>query len=370
MKNLRTVYTLVTAAIFLAGCNQDPPQGGTITENQQEPKPLFPAYSLDMRNLLYCYEGSTCSVAIQGHVPDGQTPELTFSNLPNGAVYDPASKYLTYTPDYSLIDQAVDPDKNSLLFEPEVVLKSKEDGITSIRRKLYIVVENVARPIAMTIKNMKVSRPWIGKSRLTCDIEASSSDFPAAQLTLLVNNPPEGMRVTPVKNEKNKWTFSYRYKKPRKKQNDPTSIAVRFVFGTPAKRLLERTETLPLLPASERFSEAPLVSVRDEVEAYKSSVSFLITASDPEGEKQPKLSRFPVAPVGKLAHTLVTAGRSDSSDDSDDPTEKTYLITWSGLPESRVKDEKIPLAFTFCSQVTGECTDSTVNVKLYDGAQP
>src|SRR4051812_21189186 len=106
--------THLGALVFLAaatGCNQNPfPSDGVISHDPPAPvQQTDPAYSLEAPANLDFPEGQATQVQLIGHVPSPGKAVLEAAGLPEGATFDSATGILSWTPDYTVAGNPMDP---------------------------------------------------------------------------------------------------------------------------------------------------------------------------------------------------------------------------------------------------------------------
>ncbi|MCP4312585.1 MAG: hypothetical protein GY790_15085, partial [Bacteroidetes bacterium] len=168
-----------TAILFTVTDDGDPPLSDSvmititvIDVNENQPPVLDPIGNQSIN------EGETLSFTATASDPDGDTLTYSVSNLPPGAMFDPATQVFSWTPGY-----------NQANLYPDVVFTVTDNGESSLNdsETVTITVEDVNRPPVLDlIGNKSVNEGEI----LSFTVTASDPDGDG--LTYSVANLPSG----------------------------------------------------------------------------------------------------------------------------------------------------------------------------------
>lgn len=357
---------------LVSACEQNPypsSDEGTISENQLEPNPVAPPFSIEMLQVLECQEGKECKMTVKGHVPEGGRPILTFKDLPAGMTYDAANDVITFVPSFDLVDVAADPTTTAKTFVSQVELKSSNVPNTVTRRSFSITVKNVYRPITIRTGGARVTMKEGDSFTETVTVE--SLDFPNGPFQLNLRDAPAGVTIA-QDGAPNRFRVSYSPNRFTVTVNDP-AVGSRFtktfnvgyhVSTLTGYNVESKVEWLVQDDRLAPYVSAPLETTQGP------DVNFSIRAEDLNGERAPIIRVNPTVPFGTLtvreeAVTPPTSGNVLPS--------RLFNVRWTDIPRTSL-GQTVPVLFTVCGPSTRTedtiCKNYETKVNLVAGTRP
>lgn len=354
-KNL-IVYAFVGMALFQS-CEQNPypknTDSGKITEKQVNAEPVFPAYSLQMDEILPCEEGTLCKMKIIPHVPDGITPILNFEGLPEGAVYNLKTSELEYNPSFEVVDLTKDPTRKNSIFKVTALLTTAFDPITATKKTFSISVNNVNRPLKI---DLDTSLSVLENTSCNSQFTIESEDLPDADYKIQLIDAPLWVSVV-QKDKKNNHLFDVVCNPSRATVLNSSENTFNF-------------KMMVLLPSGQSEDRSMKIEVLNDIvkplisapEVFEQGIQgqFTIRAEDLNFEKAPFIKKVTPVPFGKLTVDLI---ESKGPLNGSYPT-SLFKVNFEGLTAENFGKE-IPVTFTICTSYDSSyCSDYSMKYVL------
>lgn len=193
-KNTLILAIWTISALGIAGCQSDPfpKDEGTLSERKAEPpRAVAPPFSLDVPAVMEFEEGKESEYKILGMV-NGASGGATIAvyELPKGATFSPADSKIKWTPDFNAGGDASSPNTLYRQYSIRVMLWKQGDSLTSIERRVQLLVKDVPREFTVQPAAVASSLPE-GKEILQT-IHVQSDDFPKGPFVVSSANMPAG----------------------------------------------------------------------------------------------------------------------------------------------------------------------------------
>jgi hypothetical protein len=301
---------LVATALLVGACKQNPfSQDGKMT--QREPakaEPVFPPLVLDLPKSADALEGQKFEVAVKASVPKPGQPLLTWKGLPPGAVFNPETMKLTWAPDYQAANDPENPNTALKKYVVDFELTSTENPVVVQRESMLIVVQDVPRELKINLPAVPVPQNLQEGVPFEQIIEVSSEDFPNTAFDLQIKNLPLNVVKTRDLTQANRFKLSFVPSFRDVLIAETRSSTMLFkdvmmevnIFGP---RGISVTAPLLWRIADVR---APAVVIVPTRLTTGTSITFSVSAEDPNGETVPSLSIFPKPKFGLAELRTVT----------------------------------------------------------------
>jgi len=313
----------------LLGCSQNPyPQDGKLLTTEPEAPPLIPPpFVLDVPLQLELVEGASTEIVVRAAVPKPGTAVVTFKDLPAGAVFDPDTMKLTWTPSFEAGNES-DPHMASRSYQVTANLRSSADSVTTIQRVMNLVVKDSPRAFTVTVEKTDIEQKE--GEQVKIPLRISSEDFPQGVFRVLGLQIPSGAEIRETSDPSlfhlvysadyygtttNDYSSGGSWYKPMK-----ANVAVELPSG--------RMATLAVNWDLWDVRLDPEVNAPTNLSAGL-DVNFAVAASDLNGETEPRITFSPPA-FGKLK----VGGFADAASKGNVSTVKS--VRWTEIPAEQI----------------------------------
>lgn len=312
---------------FLAGCQSNPyPDSEVSNKPEVIRNPVKPGMGIDIPNIISFDEGLENQFAVKVSVPKGN-PILEWIGLPQGAVYDPTTSLVTWTPSFS---DANDPNDLSVKVKDYVVtlkLRSDEDPVSEIFRTITLKVKDTPRPLNLTLSTNSVDVEE-GTSKNLVKINFDCEDFPNGPFQVSLKNGQAGV-IRPGTQD-GEWlmtapAFGHGTVKTPRDCTSSWNCGLKFeetiTIFTPDGRRAEKDISIKL--KDKRLPVA--ISLPQQLEV-SGELYLGFSALDSNEEVMPKISITKAPTLGQFE--IIT-----SPEKSESNYEGKYIISWTNIPQ-------------------------------------
>lgn len=361
---------LLAGFVFILSACQDPyPEDkvfGTKPPPPQEDTDTRKDYVLSLPVVMQLNEGEESTFAIHAMVPSPGVPVITVDGLPKGAQFDGAGSHLRWKPDY----RAANDPKNPLIvqrsYPVRVRMSSSTNPKATITKKALFLVFDKRRKFDFKWPSKKITF-WEGRLG-SLAIEINSIDFPIGPFQVVATGLPPGAIVRETNALPGTIHIDW--------QPHPETVSVKDQYSWRDSRYYR--DVSPQIevydPRGNKVSNktewrvfdariAPDISGPTRLKVG-SSISFMIKATDPNGEAAPRLTLERQPDFGKV--TLRKESPTPGIQASQYPTQ-TLHVAWEHIPFDKVGQSQ-EFKFRACVQkkknVWNQCTTHKLKVKV------
>jgi hypothetical protein len=334
MKRLTTLFA--STVFLLAACKQNPfPETGRIVQREPDrPAPVVPPLVLDVPESTEVLEGQVLEIVINASVPAPGKPLVSVQGLPPGAVFSPETMKITWTPGYDAANDVRDANVILRTYPIKLMLSSSEDPVTITSRSTLLVVRDVQQPMTVSVP---VDPIMILEGKLhEQTIEVKSVDFPSGPFQLQIKNMPVGVSILRDLTAQNKFKVSYT-PSFREVNFKDTSASWRDFIDKP----LEVTAYGPRGTSITANMTWRIKDVREKALLLApskinqgTSVSFTVSAEDPNGEEAPSLSLAPRPGFGLAELRTESTNVGNAARGINPSTVATFR--WTQIPPEKI----------------------------------
>jgi hypothetical protein len=347
-------YFLALLLVLTVGCKKDPyPNTGIITTYApQTPEEVRPAISADIPDNVDFKEGASTAITLRAVVPAPGKPVISIEKLPEGAIFDPLTLTLTWTPDFFAGNVLNDPSIKVNIYPVIVWIRSSEDEVQAVRKTMNLVVYDVPRPITVPSAatfNVTETEP----ASYTFSIE--NSDYAKGPFDVSLTDFPVNSNLVKINDTDYRIDFNPDYQHVNVSRHGSNRIYnSRILVLNPAGHKLEKKITIKVI--DKRI--APKAVAVDQVEQGL-DVSFQVGGYDLNSEVPPTITLTSAKPtVGKFVLDM-----------SQDPLTYSSVarINWTDLPPSLNGSSQI-FTFSICALDSSarprNCVNKTVQIDI------
>ncbi len=333
---MKRLTALLTTVLLVAACKQNPfPETGRIVQREPEkPAPVVPPLVLDVPASTEALEGQLMEIVISASVPAPGKPLVSVQGLPAGAVFTPETMKIVWTPGFDAANDARDPNVILRTYPLQLMLSSSEDPVTMTSRSTLLVVRDVQQPMTVSVPTDPIMILEGALHEQT--IEIKSVDFPAGPFQLQIKNMPVGVSIVRDLTAQNRfkvsWTPSF-----REVNFKDTSASWRDFMDKP----LEVTAYGPRGTSVTSNMMWRIKDVREKALLLApakinqgTSVSFTVSAEDPNGEEAPSLSLAPRPAFGLAELRTETTNTGNAARGINPSTVATFR--WTQVPPDKI----------------------------------
>ena len=190
----RNAIILLTI-FWLTSCRQNPyPEEGTFREVQRaEPVEPLPELSMAVSDVIEFNEGRYREYKVRVAVKGEGTPVVKIENLPDGAIFEPETYTLKWRPTFFDGNNPNDPSEKLQIYPIEVWLRSSDDPIRALRRRINLLVYDVPRDVE--IKFAKGGNSVMEGSPYSHTFEIIDPDYPKGDFRVALEGMPANMQL-------------------------------------------------------------------------------------------------------------------------------------------------------------------------------
>jgi hypothetical protein len=333
---MKRLTALLTTVLLVAACKQNPfPETGRIVQREPEkPAPVVPPLVLDVPESTEVLEGQLLEIVVGASVPAPGKPLVSVQGLPPGAVFSAETMKITWTPGFEAANDARDPNVILRTYPLHMMLSSSEDPVTITQRSTLLVVRDVQQPMTVSVPAdpIMISEGVLHEQT----IEVKSIDFPAGPFQLQIKNMPVGVSIFRDLTAQNRFKVSFT-PSFREVNFKDTSASWRDFIDKP----LEVTAFGPRGTSVTANMTWRIKDVREQALLLAptkinqgTSVSFTVSAEDPNGEEAPALSLAPRPGFGLAELRTETTSPGNSARGINPSTVATFR--WTQIPPDRI----------------------------------
>ncbi|MBY0370735.1 hypothetical protein K2X33_08615 [bacterium] len=304
------------AVVLLAGCKQNPFEGGRGRVVQIEPpkaEPVMPPLTMDLPQSVDLMEGATLELPLKPSVPAPGRPVVTHKGLPDGAIFEPETMTVHWVADFEAANDPRNLETTIRTYPLEFVLASSENPTTVEYHHTLLVVHDVPRTTAINLPKDPLTLTEGKPFEQTIEVE--SEDFPNGPFELQVQNLPVGAEIHHDLTQQGKFTIKY----------TPPYQAVDVFNSFSTYRVYKDTKIKVQVFAPRGTAVGGPVTWRVEDVREKAkilapkqitqgtSVTFTVSAEDPNGEGVPTLSIVNKPDFGVMELTTESEDDGDTS---------------------------------------------------------
>lgn len=279
---------IVGALLFGCGQNPYPKEGKLLSSEPEKPVAIPPPFVLDIPLQVDLEEGTMAEIPVHASVPKPGTPIVTFKDLPEGAAFDSNSMKLTWNPSFEAGNDN-DPHLASRSYQVSAALSSSADTVTTVQRLVNLVVHDSPRAFKITVEKEQITQNE-GET-VTIPLRITSEDFPEGAFRVLGLQMPSGAEIKKT-NEPTLFQLVYPSNFLGATINDSSSsgkyykrMKANVAAELPSGRMASLDVNWDLMDVRQN----PVVSAPTALAAGLDA-NFTLSASDPNGEVQPKVS--------------------------------------------------------------------------------
>ncbi len=348
---MNRLTALFATALVLAACKQNPfPESGRIVQKEPDPPaPVVPPLVLDVPDSSEVVEGQKLEIQLVASVPEPGKPLLTVQGLPEGAVFSPETMKITWSPGFEAAND--DRDESVLLrtYPIHFVLSSSEDPVTITQRSSLIVVRDLPRPITMGLPTTPIQMNEGDLHEQV--IQVKSEDFPKGPFQIQIKNVPMGATILRDLTDPTKFTVKY----------SPSFREVNFreATTTSGDTLVREMEVTAFAPRGASVTEPLVWRIKDSRSTalvfgpkkitQGMSVSFSVSAEDPNGEEAPSITLKPRPGFG-LADLKTEAVNTGNPSRGVNPSQ-VATFRWTQIPPEQI-GQTSDVTFNVCVKRT------------------
>ncbi len=357
---------ILLGALF--GCQENPyPDEGQISADKPAPRVVVrPPLSADFPDVIEYHEGFPRDYRFKVSVPSPGRPLVHVDNLPEGATFDPEKLTLTWKPGIFAGNNPGDPTIKSRIYPIIVWLRSSEDTVQAIRKRVNLFVYDVPQGINVNVtRNSEVKE---GQT-LTSNIKIENTDYPNGPFKIQTESLPVNTQIKKITNTHYQliWTPNSDEVKVEKSDCSRWQEPCKKYFGkvtvfNPAGHVAQREMNITV--TDERLW--PEIALPLTIEQGL-DVSFQVSAYDANKE---------IAPWIRLESSRPNFGNFSSKLIRNDKNYTSVLnINWEDIPPTR-NGKGHKLVFEVCIQEAKNratlCRNReiTVNFKVRDRKAP
>ncbi len=364
---MKRLSTLLTTLLVTAACTQNPfPTSGRVVQRQPEkPAPVVPPLVLDSPETVEVMEGQLAEFPINVSVPKPGKPLLSIQGLPAGAVYNPETGKVTWTPTFQDANDTRDLSVIVRTYPLKMQLSSSEDPVTVTQGSTLLVVRDVTRPIKVTLPAPTTPTELKEGKLHEQIIDVQSEDYPNGPFEIQIKNLPVGALVQ--RDLTNPARFKVIYTPSFREVNVNETFSSFSVF---VDKALEVSVFGPRGVTTTANTTWRIFDVREKAILLSpvkitqgTSVSFTISAEDPNGEEAPSLSLAPRPSFGLSELKVETTNPGNPARGVNPSTVASFR--WVQIPPEKIgttADVVIRACVKRSRWVKDFCTDQTVKV--------
>lgn len=301
MKAILQKLLLLSLVILFVGCEQDPypgatnDEGGLRGDRRREQNPPKIALAIVIPDKVNLQEGNKFVQKIKVEVQKPGKPIVEVDNLPDGAVFDPKELTITWQPDFNAGNDPADPTIRVRRYNITIRLFTTEPGREneSLVRELPLFVYDTPRNFEVKARDEAYV---VEGQTLSYDFEIKSEDYPQGPFNVFSSDIPANSKIEKLSETRYRVIYTPDYHHVKLGHNATSCLRPSWENNC----FIYKGSITALNPAGHRTEKELKIQIQDKrlpVELSTPtnmesglSVSFSVSAVDPNGEVAPEIS--------------------------------------------------------------------------------